>query len=115
MNQNLKAALIVGGIIILALIVMSVTIGYSEGWQWFRHGMMGPGMMRGGFISVMIIVWIVIIGLIIWAVVAATQNSGKADSSGTTEGSALDILNNRYARGEISRDEYLDMKKDLKL
>jgi len=114
MNQNLKAALIVGGIILLALILISVIIGYSGGWQWFRHDMMGPGMMRGGFISVMIIVWIVVIGLIVWAVIAATQNSAKAASSEPPEGSALDILNNRYARGEISRDEYLDMKKDLK-
>jgi len=113
MNQNLKTALIVGGIIVLALILISVIIGYSDGWQWFRHDMMGPGMMRGGFMSVIIIVWIVVIALIIWAIVAASQSPGKAGSSGSSEGSAMDILNKRYASGEINRDEYLSMKKDL--
>lgn len=30
-----------------------------------------------------------------------------------SEASALEVLNTRYAKGEISREEYLDMKKTL--
>lgn len=32
---------------------------------------------------------------------------------GRAEDSALDILNKRYARGEINREEYEEKKKDL--
>ena len=41
------------------------------------------------------------------------QQSGK-DLSSNTEDSALEILEQRYARGEIDEDEYLKMKRNLK-
>ncbi len=33
--------------------------------------------------------------------------------SGTSRSQALDVLEGRYARGEIQRDEYLQKKQDL--
>lgn len=33
--------------------------------------------------------------------------------AGASRGGAIDILNERYARGEISREEYLRMREDL--
>ncbi|MHB1005000.1 MAG: SHOCT domain-containing protein [Chloroflexota bacterium] len=35
-------------------------------------------------------------------------------SGGLSEGRALEILKERYARGEITRDEYEQMRRDLK-
>jgi putative membrane protein len=61
------------------------------------------------------IFWIVVVGLIIWAVVAAGRGagwSGGSDSGGHSE-SALEILKRRYARGEINKTEYEEKKKDL--
>jgi putative membrane protein len=55
--------------------------------------------------------WIVplaIIGLIVWAVVYAT----RANRSGSGDG-ALGILKERYARGEIDRETYESMRRDL--
>lgn len=57
---------------------------------------------------------IVILGLVILAVVLIAQ---KANSSGSatvnkTE-SPLDILNRRYAQGEIDKEEYESKKRDL--
>ncbi|PHS78546.1 MAG: electron transporter RnfE [Rhodospirillaceae bacterium] len=54
---------------------------------------------------------LVIMGLLIYGVVAiighfSNSNSGNIDP-------ALTALGERYAKGEINRDEYLEKKKDL--
>ncbi|MBI2851246.1 MAG: SHOCT domain-containing protein [Chloroflexi bacterium] len=77
--------------------------------------MMGPGMMGGfGAMGLMAIFWIVVLGLIIWAVVAAVRGTGSLGAgSGGQADSALEILKKRYARGEINKAEYEEKKKDL--
>ena len=57
------------------------------------------------------IVWILVIGLIVWAVVTAGRGSNQP--TGTSSDSALEILKKRYARGEITKQEYEERKKDL--
>jgi putative membrane protein len=69
------------------------------------HDMWGWGGMWFGWIF-----WLAIIGLIIWGVKTIARSH---DSSLPRQESALDILKKRYARGEISREEFEQMKKDL--
>ncbi|MFP3981324.1 MAG: SHOCT domain-containing protein [Desulfobacterales bacterium] len=81
---------------------------------------MGPSMMGGwGFMGwfggiFMLVVWVlVIVGLIYlikWLVQSTKTESGtpRGDSAG-----ALDILKQRYARGEIDKAEFEEKKKDL--
>jgi putative membrane protein len=59
------------------------------------------------------IIWIIALFVIIWIVIkiANTGQNRKTDSSGE---SPLDIIKKRYARGEISKEEFEQMKKDLK-
>jgi putative membrane protein len=113
MNQNLKIVLIIGGITVAILIISSVVPGFLWGWQ--GYGMMGPGMMGGyGTMFIMPILWIVVLGLIIWAVVASVRSSsetGGQDSSKTD--SALEVLKRRYARGDINKEEFEEKKRDL--
>lgn len=61
------------------------------------------------------IFWIVILGLIIWAVVTAVRGAGGRNGSvsASQSESALEILKRRYARGEINKAEYEEKKKDL--
>lgn len=64
-------------------------------------------------ITLGVIVGIVI--LVIWAVRRLTSGQGQVWSSGTVQGqsTAREILQTRYARGEITRDEYQQMLADL--
>jgi len=115
MNQSLKIALIAGVIILMIIVAVSAVLGgVYGGWSWHMHDFMWPGMMRGGFMFVVALVWIVVLALIIWAVVAAVQNSGGGKSSSPSrETPALEILKERYARGEIDKQEFEEKKKDL--
>jgi putative membrane protein len=72
---------------------------------------MGSGMIGGfGGMGLMSIVLIVILGLIIWGVVAAVRHPAESSSS---PDSGMNVLQRRYARGEINRKEYEEKKKDL--
>lgn len=63
-----------------------------------------------GFGSIpMIIFWIVLIALVIW-VASAIVKPGQAD---TESQSALEILKQRYARGEITDQQFDEMKRNL--
>ena len=114
MDKNLKTALIIGGIIIGVIVILSIVPGLICGWQDFGYGMMGSGV-NGGYsvMFLMPILWIVVIGLIIWVVVAAIRRPGESDSTARSADSALEILKRRYARGEINKEEYQEKKKDL--
>ncbi len=114
MNKNVKTALIIGGIIVAVLIVLPLVLGAVSGWQGSGWGMMGPGMMGGyGTMFIMPVIWIVVLGLIIWAVVAAVRPRESSGSGSATASSALEMLKKRYARGEIDKEEYEEKKKDL--
>jgi len=72
----------------------------------FHDGFMG-GMWYGWIISVIIIVFIV------WLIVNQL-NKNKQDSQIPQSDSALEILKKRYAKGEITKVQFEQMKKDLK-
>lgn len=57
----------------------------------------------------MIIFWVLVVLGVAFVVQAVNRGSGK---SGREE--PLNILKRRYAKGEISRDEFEKMKDDLK-
>jgi len=114
MNQNVKTALIIGGVIIAVIVVLPLVFGQIWGGQSGGWGMMSPGMMGGfGTMGVMSILWVVVLGVIVWAVVAAVRRPGESGNSTSPADSALEVLKRRYARGEINKKEYEEKKKDL--
>ncbi len=84
--------------ILIALLVVVIFL-FSGG------GMMGFGMGFGAII--MVLFW----GAIIWLVISLI-NAGTQKSEETSE-SALAVLKKRYARGEITKEQYLEMEKEL--
>lgn len=70
-------------------------------------GMMGVGMGWGGLF--MIVPALVLIFILL----AALGTFTPSPAYGRPAWSALENLNVRYARGEISREEYLRMRADL--
>lgn len=81
--------------------------GYGSHW-----GMMNWG--NGGYWPLGMIIWLVIVFAIIalvgWGVSAVFTRGRDVHAVGV---SALDLLEQRYARGEIGRDEYLQKKNDM--
>jgi putative membrane protein len=114
-NKSLRTAIIVGGIVLAILIVISLLWGSTLGWQGRGWGMMGPGMMGGfGFGWFMPVLMILFWGLVIWGVVALVRGlSGPRHCDSTAADSALEILKRRYARGEVSKKEYEEKKREL--
>ncbi|MGE0563607.1 MAG: SHOCT domain-containing protein [Pseudolabrys sp.] len=79
----------------------------------------GPqyGMMMGGYgygIMHMVFWVIVLVAVIVGIVWLVRSMGGSSASTGITRRSpGLDVLEERYARGDINRDEYLQKKRDL--
>ncbi|MEN8179112.1 MAG: SHOCT domain-containing protein [Pseudomonadota bacterium] len=72
--------------------------------------MMGDGFgmgLGGGF---MWLFWIPLILVIVWAVKAVVGIGNSPTDKGK---SALDILKERYAKGEIDQEEFEQKRKDL--
>jgi len=83
--------------------MMGQNWGFGWGGMWF-----GWLMMIGFTIAVVVlIVWLVRL-----STPGATTGAGAAGSSPRTA-TALEMLQARYARGEISKEEYLDVRATL--
>ena len=74
---------------------------------------MGWWMLWGGLM--MVLFWGAIIALVVWAVQSVgRRDDGHPQSAATPPRTPLEIAKERYASGEISRDEFEQMKRDLK-
>lgn len=82
-------------------------MGHDWGLGW--GGMWFGWLLMTGFTAavVVLIVW-----LIRLSAPAGRVNTGPAESDAQVQ-SALDILQARFARGEISKEEYLDVRATL--
>ncbi len=60
------------------------------------------------------LVWLIAIIVIAYLIYKLIKSEKILAPSRTTARSAEDILNERYARGELTREQYLQMKEDLR-
>ncbi len=77
---------------------------WGEWWMWLAGGLM------------MLLFWGGLFALAFFAI-RAVLRSGKSEGDGTATSfrseNSLEVLKQRYARGEITREEYLSIRKDL--
>ncbi len=114
MNQSQKVALIIGISVVAILLFIVLGFLFLWGLRGGGFGMMGPGMMGGyGTMFFIPILFVIFLGLIVWAVVAALPKTGGSNNADSKPDTPLEILKRRYAKGEIDKEEYKTKKKDL--
>src|SRR3989304_4237636 len=95
--------LVILGVLVL-LPVLGMTLGGFGGMM--GPGMMGPGMMGGGGYGGFGLLTLLLVAGVVLIVLAFTRREGRSDG-------ALEILKQRLARGEITPEQYEELKKVL--
>lgn len=101
---------IIGTIVLVILLISLLGGGMMMGWGMMGWG--GYGFNPLGWI-LMLVFWVLIIGgVALLAVWLFRQARPLAVGPGAPEES-LEILKERFARGEISREQYEEMRRTL--
>ncbi len=77
-------------------------------WHWT-----GDGFGWGFGMIVMTVFWLLFAAALVWIVRAVWDRTGIRQAPGPRSETPLEILQRRYARGEIDRAEFEEKKKDL--
>jgi putative membrane protein len=88
-------------------------MGYGGGQMMGGYNGYGGWMHSCGGGIAMWIIFLVVIGLIAYLILGPTRHHGSSTANGMHTESAHDILKKRYARGEISKEDFERMKKDI--
>jgi putative membrane protein len=112
----MRVKIVLSSALAFLLPILSADRAFAQRYGGWRPGMMdgwGMGWFAGIF---MILFWIlVIVGLVFlikW-LVQSTRDAQGGRSSSTSR--AVHILEERYARGEIDKQEFQEKKRDLLL
>ncbi|HSQ85588.1 MAG TPA: SHOCT domain-containing protein [Desulfobacterales bacterium] len=102
---------------VILSIPLAKTQAHAQTGQYGGWGM-GPGMMGGygtGWFGgiVMIVFWILILVGLIFLIKWLIQSTGRDKATGSIGNRPLEILKERYAKGEIDKQEFESKKKDL--
>jgi putative membrane protein len=120
MIMKIFSKMTIRGACLLALYTVFPGRAAFAQWRGYGDWHMGPGMMGGwgmgwfGSIFMLIFWGLIIVGLVLlikW-LIQTTKKGPEAAHSGYR---ALEILKERYARGEIGKEEFEEKKRDLLL
>ena len=76
--------------------------GFSAPWWWLAH-------LLGGVLGLLF--WVALIGLVVWAVTRLAR--GRPLVATPPPMSTVDVVRQRYARGEIDETTYMQMMERL--
>jgi len=87
----------------------------TNGKEFEMHGwgpQMGWGtMICGGTVGLLILIALVVI--VVYLLTRSSTGRGQTESTPASK-TAMEVLKERYARGEITRDEYMEMREHLR-
>lgn len=109
MRTKLKYALLAATAGLMPLSAQAQTYersGWGHGWDWGWGGMMFGGVM-------MIVFWGGLIALIVLAVRSFGGGSAQGHAASASGKTARNILESRFARGEIDKAEFEERKRAL--
>jgi putative membrane protein len=80
--------------------------------QYYPQQMMHADAHDGGWGLLMMVFWFIVlaVGVVLVVRLLSTHNHG----SSVDKADPVDIVKERYAKGEITKDEFETLKKDLK-
>lgn len=101
----------------ISSMLLPATAQVQMGPGWRMHGD-GYWMGTGGGIWAFahMAFWLVLLAAIVigvFAMLRSVRPGSNGGDSGNAPPTALDLLDQRYARGEIDRDDYLQRKRDI--
>ena len=76
------------------------------------HGFGWVAVICGG--ATLLLLGVLVVLAVIWLVRAPSERGSSGGSSSPVSETPLDILKARYARGEISREEYEEIREHLR-
>ena len=78
--------------------------------MWYMHDGWGWWMVFGGIW--MLLFWIAIIWLVVWGIKSIVGRR-ESKTGATEKRDPLEIAKERYAKGQISKEEFEQIKKDI--
>ena len=115
MNRKTSILLSLGVSAVLIAAAVWLLYRHNAG-TWMGNGQWGMGyhhMMGGGMGIVMIIFWVVLIGALVLLVSGVINGIRGSQANDDGLRKPLEILKQRYARGEIDKAEYEDKRRSL--
>lgn len=126
--MNRKEWLLVAGVfaILVFAVILAMSMMPSSGYGMMGNDNTSGFAMMGGWggawwvmlipMLFALVFFVLLIYLVVWMVVRMTAPSGMShmtSAHAATGGTPLEIVEARYAKGEITREEYLKMREDL--
>jgi len=78
--------------------------------MWHMNEGMGWWMVFGGIVTILF--WAGIIALVVWVIAKLVGYEGSMSAAGR-KSNPLDIARERYARGEITKEQFDQISRDL--
>ena len=109
MSENKRGLLWVSMFLVAAASVFLVMMGGLG--SWYMPGMMG--MMGPGWGLIVLAPIVLLVFVVFGAYYLVTWSTGTRGAASNRGGRALEILKERYARSELTKEQFLTMKKEL--
>ena len=116
MTKRWLPLLVILSVFLVLLIAAAMFMQYRSPYGYGYGGMMGPWMMGGlgiGGMLLGVLFLVFVIGGSVWLVQSLARGSSGFSLPGSE--TPLEIIKRRYASGEITKEQFEAMKRDLGL